>query len=110
MDAIKVFGLNGLHENTAIKFTETGVVLSCGLNVSPNISLILQKTKDLKGKVVSGTSRKVYKQSMSISAIFINSTNIIKAQKELLRQVQIDINLAKAYYHNTIANNLKKLE
>ena len=91
---VKVFGLPHLHENTAVKFISTGLILSVGLNVSAPIAFVLTFNK-FEGKVFKGEHMQVYKLAVKILAYRINDNHIINEQARLLKMVQEDINMAK---------------
>lgn len=94
----KIFGLPHIHENTSIKFTNDGMSLSTGLNVSPDIAAFLTFYKSIynfKGVVFKGEKMQIYKLCKKIPSSFINESTVINVQKELLKLVQIEINIAK---------------
>lgn len=106
---IKVFGLTNLHENTHIKFTGDGIILSVGLNVEEKISKILlfnQIITGFSGKVYKADTMFVYRLYQNIPSKYISSNTIQFIQDELLKRVRIDINLAKGIYYKSIAESL----
>lgn len=108
---VKVFGLEGLHENTHIKFTNDGIILSVGLAVEEHISRILlfnQMVTGFTGKVYKSEQRFMYRYYQEISSKFICSKVVLLEQNNLLKKLQVDINTAKSMYYASKAFQLKK--
>lgn len=108
--AIKVFGLNNLHENTHIKFVDDGIIVSVGLNVEEKISQVLLFNRILTGfigKVYRADKMFVYRHYQKIKSEHINSKTIQYVQDELLKKVRVDINAAKGIYYSALSQSLK---
>lgn len=108
--SMKVFGLPSIHENTSIKFNSNGLVLSVGLNVEPHIAVLLNTNQHLSGfsgKVLKGHKMQCYKLAQAIPGNCINADSIINVQSDLLRRVQIDINIAKSFHYKQKAKSLE---
>lgn len=84
------------HENTAVIFNDTGIILSTGVNVSRQVAAALSFNTDIfKGKVYKGECMQIYKHEQHIPCQFINRSTVLNVQKNLLLMCQNDINLIK---------------
>ena len=84
------------HENTAVRFNDTGMIISTGINVSAAIAATLSFNTDIfKGKVYKGECMQIYKHEKHIPCGFINRATVLNVQKELLLMCQNDVNLIK---------------
>lgn len=89
---MKIFGLNHIHENTSIEFTDTGIRMASGINIKPEVVPLLV---GLPGQVFKGEFMYIYRRFMHVPAEFINKSTIINVQKTLLTYAQNDVKKVK---------------
>lgn len=85
-----------IHENTLVKFDSSGMIISAGLNVSPEIAFVLTyHNLPVKGKVFRGNKMQIYKKARHIESRYICQEQVLHVQRQIILEVQADIKLAK---------------
>lgn len=99
---IKVYDMH-MHENTLLNFTDHGIIVSTGVNVTEEIAGILARYPNIYiGRVYFGEKMFIYKRAMLVESIDVKRKNIISVQQTLLHQAREDIRLAKIHRFNHV--------
>jgi len=86
----QVKGLDNLHPNTTLEFTEVGIIVHVTLNIQPEVAKKLCPLNVFKGNKFL-----VYKVYKFVPSKYVTKTNIQKVQEYLLKNCMIVIREAK---------------